>query len=59
MSLAQAQQVIAEAGLPMGRVATEYSAFLVPNTVISQRPGVGSLVSPDQPVALTVVMMEE
>jgi eukaryotic-like serine/threonine-protein kinase len=59
MSLAQAQQVIAEAGLPMGRVTTEYSAFLVPNTVISQRPGVGSLVSPDQPVALTVVIMEE
>lgn len=59
MSLLQAERTIAEAGLPMGRVATEYSAFLVPNTVISQRPGVGSLVSLNQPVALTVVIMEE
>jgi eukaryotic-like serine/threonine-protein kinase len=59
MSLVQAQQVIAEAGLPIGRVTTEYSALLVPNTVISQRPGVGSLVSAGQPVELTVVIMAE
>ena len=59
MSLVKAQQVIAEAGLPIGRVTTEYSALLVPNTVISQRPGVGSLVSPGQPVELTVVIMAE
>lgn len=58
-SLAQAEQLIAEAGLPMGRVTTEYSALLVPNTVISQRPGVGSLVSAGQPVELTVVIMAE
>jgi eukaryotic-like serine/threonine-protein kinase len=59
MSLVQAQQIIANAGLQMGRVTTEYSARLVPNTVISQRPGVGSFVSPDQPVSLTVVIMVE
>ena len=58
-SLAQAEQLIAEAGLSMGRVTTEYSALLVPNTVISQRPGVGSLVSAGQPVELTVVIMAE
>jgi beta-lactam-binding protein with PASTA domain len=59
MSLAQAQQDIAAAGLPMGKVTTEYSALLVPNTVISQKPAVGSYVSPDQPVELTVVIMAE
>ncbi len=58
-SLLQAQQVIADAGLPLGKVTTEYSALLVPNTVISQRPGVGTLVSPDQPVEVTVVIMAE
>ena len=58
-SLAQAEQLIAEAGLSMGRVTTEYSALLVPNTVISQRPGVGSLVSAGKPVELTVVIMAE
>ena len=58
-SLVQAQQVISDAGLPMGKITTEYSALLVPNTVISQRPGVGTLVSPDQPVELTVVIMAE
>jgi beta-lactam-binding protein with PASTA domain len=58
-SLAQAQQAIADAGLPLGKVTTEYSVLLVPNTVISQRPGVGSLVSPEQPIELTVVIMAE
>lgn len=59
MSLAQAQMDIAAAGLPMGKVTTEYSALLVPNTVISQKPAVGAYVSPDQPVELTVVIMAE
>ncbi len=59
MSLAQAQQVIADAALPMGKITTEYSSLLVPNTVISQRPGVGTLVSADQPIELTVVVMPE
>ena len=58
MSLAQAQQVIAAAGLTMGKVTTEYSALLVPNTVISQKPAVGSYISPEQPVELTVVTAE-
>jgi beta-lactam-binding protein with PASTA domain len=59
MSLAKAQQVVADAGLPLGKVTTEYSVLLVPNTVISQKPAVGSFVSPDQPVELTVVIMGE
>lgn len=59
MSLIQAEKAITDAGLRMGKVTTEYSALLVPNTVISQRPGVGSLISPDQPVELTVVIMVE
>ena len=58
MSLAQAQQVITDAGLTMGKVTTEYSALLVPNTVISQKPAVGSYLSPEQPVELTVVTAE-
>ena len=58
MSLAQAQQVITDAGLTMGKVTTEYSALLVPNTVISQKPAVGSYLSPEQPVELTVVTVE-
>lgn len=55
MSLAQAQRVIADAALPMGKITMQYSTLLVPNTVISQRPGVGTLVSADQPVELTVI----
>jgi serine/threonine-protein kinase len=58
MSLEQARQVVDEAGLRMGKVTTEYSASLVPNTVISQRPAVNAYVSPDQPVELTVVTSE-
>ena len=58
MSLEQARQVVADAGLRMGKVTTEYSASLVPNTVISQRPAVNAYVSPDQPVELTVVTSE-
>ncbi|NTV17473.1 MAG: PASTA domain-containing protein [Chlorobiaceae bacterium] len=59
MSLSRAEQVVANAGLKLGTVKTEYSALLVPNTVISQKPAVGSFVSPDQPVELTVVTMGE
>jgi len=59
MSLAQAQKVIADAALPMGKVTTQFSTLLVPNTVISQKPGVGTLVSADQPVELTVITPEE
>ncbi len=59
MSLEQAQKVIADASLPMGKITTQYSSLLVPNTVISQRPGVGTLVSADQPIELTVITREE
>jgi len=58
MSLSQASQVITEAGLNSGKIITEYSAILVPNTVISQKPAVGSYVAPGQQVELTVVTVE-
>jgi len=58
MSLSQANQVISEAGLSAGKIITEYSALLVPNTVISQKPSVGSYVAPGQQVELTVVTAE-
>ncbi|MEI6691776.1 MAG: PASTA domain-containing protein [Chlorobium sp.] len=58
MSLDQARQAVGDAGLKLGKVTTEYSANLVPNTVISQKPAVNAYVSPDQPVELTVVTSE-
>ena len=58
MSLDQARQAVADAGLSLGKVTTEYSASLVPNTVISQKPAVNTYVSPDQVVELTVVTSE-
>ncbi len=58
MSLAQAQKVITDAGLKTGKVTTEYSSLLVPNTVINQKPGVSSYMSPEEPVELTVVTTE-
>jgi serine/threonine-protein kinase len=58
MSLGQAQQIISDAGLGEGKITTEYSAILVPNTVISQKPAVGTYVSPGQQVELTVVTAE-
>ncbi|MEI8186314.1 MAG: PASTA domain-containing protein [Chlorobiaceae bacterium] len=58
MSLDQARQAVSDAGLKLGKVTTEYSASLVPNTVISQKPSVNAYVSPDQPVELTIVTPE-
>jgi|AntAceMinimDraft_2_1070361.scaffolds.fasta_scaffold03892_7 serine/threonine-protein kinase len=55
MSLSQAERVIAGAGLERGRVRREYSAILVPNTVISQKPSVSAYVSPGEKIDLTVV----
>uniref|UniRef100_Q3AS00 PASTA domain-containing protein n=1 Tax=Chlorobium chlorochromatii (strain CaD3) TaxID=340177 RepID=Q3AS00_CHLCH len=55
MSLGQAQQTLAEAGLIIGHVVTERSRLLLPNTVISQRPAVGTLLAPGQAVDLTIV----
>ncbi len=58
MSLDQAQQMLTEAGLKPGKVVIEHSELLVPNTVISQKPAVGSYISPEQPVELTIVTAE-
>lgn len=58
MSLSQAERVIRDAGLKRGSVTKEYSAILVPNTVISQRPAVSAYVSPGQKIDLTVVTAE-
>ncbi len=58
MSLDQAKEAVADAGLKLGKVTTEYSASLVPNTVISQRPAVNAYVDPDQLVELIVVISE-
>ncbi|TLU84220.1 MAG: PASTA domain-containing protein [Chlorobium sp.] len=54
MSLVQAQQTVSSAGLRVGKVTTESSAMLVPNTVISQKPSVGTNLQPGQSVELTV-----
>lgn len=54
MSLAQAEQVVAGAGLTLGKVIYEPSGMLVPNTVISQKPSAGTGLQPGQPVELTV-----
>lgn len=55
MSVEQAWKVVTDAGLSKGEVRREYSAILVPNTVISQKPAVSSYASPGQSVDLTVV----
>lgn len=59
MSLSEAQQIMSSNGLATGRVSYEYSAILVPNTVISQKPGANAFVSPGMPVDLTVVTAAE
>jgi len=59
MSLAEAQQIMSSNGLVTGRISYEYSAILVPNTVISQKPGANAFVSPGMPVDLTVVTAAE
>jgi beta-lactam-binding protein with PASTA domain len=58
MSLSQANQIITQAGLNAGKITTEYSGILVPNTVISQKPAVGTYVAPGVAVELTVVTAE-
>lgn len=59
MSLSQARSLIVERGFNTGNVYYEYSALLVPNTVISQKPAVNSLAEPGQVVDLTVVTDQE
>jgi len=59
MSLSDAQQIMGGNGLSTGKITYEYSAILVPNTVISQKPGANAYVSPGMPVDLTVVTTAE
>jgi len=59
MSLSQARSLIVERGFNTGNVYYEYSALLVPNTVISQKPAVNTLAEPGQVVDLTVVTDQE
>ncbi|MBN1279550.1 MAG: PASTA domain-containing protein [Chlorobiaceae bacterium] len=55
MSVSDARQIMSGNGLATGSITYEYSAILVPNTVISQKPGANAFVSPGTPVDLTVV----
>jgi serine/threonine-protein kinase len=59
MSLSDAQQIMGGNGLSTGKITYEYSAILVPNTVISQKPGANAYVSPGMPVDLIVVTTSE
>jgi serine/threonine-protein kinase len=59
MSLDQAKATIAENGLVAGRISYEYSAILVPNTVISQKPAVNTFTSSGKEVDLTVVSADQ
>ncbi|MBM3162546.1 MAG: PASTA domain-containing protein [Chlorobi bacterium] len=59
MSLSEARQIMSSSGLTTGRISYEYSAILVPNTVISQKPGANAFVSPGMAVDLTVVTAAE
>ncbi len=59
MSLSQARSLIVERGFNTGNVYYEYSALLVPNTVISQKPAVNTLAEAGQVVDLTVVTDQE
>ncbi len=59
MSLKQARQVILDKGFNTGNVSYEYSAILVPYTVINQKPAVNALAKPGNVVDLTVVIDEE
>jgi eukaryotic-like serine/threonine-protein kinase len=58
MSIDQARSAILQQGLKVGRITYEYSAILVPNTVISQKPAVNTMVAPGQMVDMTVVNQE-
>ncbi len=59
MSLSEARETMSGNGLSTGRITYEYSAILVPNTVISQKPGANAFVSPGMPVDFTVVTAAE
>ncbi|NEX14278.1 MAG: penicillin-binding protein [Prosthecochloris sp.] len=59
MSLNQARDIIVQKGFNSGNVSYEYSALLVPYTVINQKPSVNSLADPGKVIDLTVVINEE
>ncbi|MBL6956854.1 MAG: PASTA domain-containing protein [Chlorobium phaeobacteroides] len=59
MSLNQARDIIVRKGFNSGNVSYEYSALLVPYTVINQKPSVNSLADPGKVIDLTVVINEE
>ncbi|NTU94094.1 MAG: PASTA domain-containing protein [Chlorobiaceae bacterium] len=58
MSIEQARSVILQRGLTVGKITYEYSAMLVPNTVISQKPAVNTFLPAGQQVEMTVVTKE-
>lgn len=59
MSLDQAKSIIVQNGLTVGKINFEYSAILVPNTVISQKPAVNTFVQAGQEIEMTVVTNEQ
>ncbi|NTU54119.1 MAG: PASTA domain-containing protein [Chlorobiaceae bacterium] len=58
MSLDQARSLIIQNGLVAGKIIYEKSALLVPNTVISQKPGANSFAQAGQTVEMTVATGE-
>jgi serine/threonine-protein kinase len=58
MSLDQAKGTLIQRGLTVGKINWEYSAILVPNTVISQKPAVNSFATAGQAIEMTVVTNE-
>ncbi len=58
MSLDQARSMIIQNGLVVGKITYEKSTLLVPNTVISQKPGANSFAQAGQTVDMTVAAGE-
>jgi serine/threonine-protein kinase len=59
MSLDQARGAIIQRGLTAGNITWEFSAILVPNTVISQKPSANSFAPAGQAIEMTVVTDEK
>lgn len=59
MSADQARSTLLQRGLAVGKITYEYSAILVPNTVISQKPAVNTFAQSGQQVEMTVVTKEQ
>jgi serine/threonine-protein kinase len=58
MSFDQAKSTLLQRGLTTGKITYEYSAILVPNTVISQKPSANSFAPAGQEIEMTVVTSE-